>query len=321
MNNFTLSDARKNGWLARETPVPTAAPHNTKSTPPLSDLPLSGTTYFAKDLFDIKGEATPAGCAALQNQAPAAKDAAIIRQLNQLGAHLLGTSNMDALAYGFISNNPLYGLAKNPHDLTRICGGSSGGSAALVAAGLADFALGTDTSGSIRVPAAFTGIFGIKPTENKLSTDGAFPLSPTLDRVGLFAQTPSTLRRVFSALSPASKPASTTKATAPKLAILQGYFSRGLEHMVNTAITAFCFKNNIEDAVAIAGSAQARAAAYLLVAAEAAAVHANGLRATPALFDPETRARLLAAQAIPDAWVAAAKDEQKRYNAACQEAF
>ena len=127
--------AIENNWIARGIPD-NAALNKTEG-------PLSGLTYFAKDLFDIKNEITVAGCQALKNNPPATEDAQIIRQLKSMGAILLGMTNMDPLAYGFITRNPLYGTARNPYDQKRICGGSSGGSAAVVAAGLADFSLGT----------------------------------------------------------------------------------------------------------------------------------------------------------------------------------
>ncbi len=107
---------------------------------------------------------------------------------------------MDAYAYGFTTENSHYGATRNPHDLNRIAGGSSGGSAAAVAAGLVNFSLGSDTNGSIRVPASLSGIFGLKPTFGRLSRTGSHPFVPSLDHIGPFARTVEDLATVYDVL-------------------------------------------------------------------------------------------------------------------------
>lgn len=312
MTEYTLEDAKHHGWLG-DIVRPCRSITN-------ADKALSGLRYFAKDLFDIEGHVTKAGSGALSKNSPAEQSADIIGQLDGAGALFMGTSNMEALAYGFVTNSPLYGMAKNPFDLKRICGGSSGGSAALVAAGLADFALGTDTSGSIRVPAAFTGVYGLKPTRGRLSHSGVVPLSPTLDRVGLFASDPETLKKVFECIDNGVEavPASTAR---PRIAKLGGYFAGGLSTPVHTAIKDFCERHAITHTTELAGAEKARAAAYIIVAAEAAAVHQTGLRENPELFDPETRTRLLAAQAIPAPWLEKAFEQKQLFQQSCDKAF
>lgn len=131
--------------------------------------PLAGVPYAVKNLFDVAGHTTLAGAELFSQRPPAATDSFAVRQLRSAGGLLTGMVNMDAYAYGFTTENSHYGATHNPHDLTRIAGGSSGGSAAAVAAGLVHFSLGTDTNGSIRVPASLCGIYGLKPTFGRLS--------------------------------------------------------------------------------------------------------------------------------------------------------
>jgi len=150
--------------------------------------PLHGIPYAAKDLFYTRGIATTAGSKIFRDFAPD-YDAAVIERLRDAGAILLGKTGLHELAYGITSNNPHFGTIRNPWDLSCIPGGSSGGSTAAQAAGLCTFSLGSDTGGSVRIPAAFCGVVGLKPTFGRISRFGVFPLSHTLDHVGHFAAT------------------------------------------------------------------------------------------------------------------------------------
>lgn len=150
--------------------------------------PLHGVPISLKDNIYTAGIRTTAGSKILQDFVPK-EDAAVVAQLKNAGAVLLGKTNMHEFAYGVTSNNPHYGPVHNPWDLERIPGGSSGGSAASVAAGLCYGSIGTDTGGSIRIPAALCGIVGLKPTLGRASVDGVIPLSPRLDCVGPLART------------------------------------------------------------------------------------------------------------------------------------
>ncbi len=157
---------------------------------------LAGVPYAVKNLFDVAGHTTLAGAQLLSDRPAAAADSWAVRQLHSAGALLSGMLNMDAYAYGFTTENSHYGATRNPHDLSRIAGGSSGGSAAAVAAGLVNFSLGSDTNGSIRVPASLCGIFGLKPTFGRLSRSGSHPFVASLDHIGPFARCASaTFRR------------------------------------------------------------------------------------------------------------------------------
>lgn len=152
--------------------------------------PIHGLTFLVKDNIDVAGAATTAGSAALARAVPP-DDADVVAQLREAGAILLGKTNMSelALSYGRLGYSATGGLTRNPYDPRRNASGSSSGAAAAVAAGFADFALGTDTAGSIRGPAAVTGLVGMKPTHDLISLDGIIPLSPSLDVVGPIAST------------------------------------------------------------------------------------------------------------------------------------
>ena len=150
--------------------------------------PLHGIPYAAKDLFYTKGIATTAGSKIFRDFIPD-YDATVIERLRDAGAILVGKTGLHELAYGITSNNPHFGTIHNPWDQSRIPGGSSGGSTAALAAGLCTFSLGSDTGGSVRIPAAFCGVVGLKPTFGRISRHGVFPLGHTLDHVGHFAWT------------------------------------------------------------------------------------------------------------------------------------
>lgn len=165
--------------------------------------PLAGLPVSIKDLFDIAGDVTTAGSKILRDAPPAGADAAAVARLRAAGAIVIGRSNMTEFAFSGIGINPHYGTPANPYDrkTRRIPGGSSSGAAVSVADGMAAFALGTDTGGSVRIPAALCGIAGFKPTRRRVPLDGAFPLSTTLDSVGPLAPTVACCVTVFQVLA------------------------------------------------------------------------------------------------------------------------
>src|SRR6202521_4300166 len=146
----------------------------------------AGTVVAVKDLVDVAGMVTTAGGVILPNE-PAERDAPVVAAIRARGCVIVGKTNLHEFAFGVTSVNPHYGAVLNPHDPSRVAGGSSGGSAVAVAAGMCDWAIGTDTGGSIRVPAALCGGVGIKPTLGALSTKGVLPLARSLDTVGPIA--------------------------------------------------------------------------------------------------------------------------------------
>jgi len=145
-----------------------------------------GTVVAVKDLVDVAGTVTTAGGVILPRE-PAAADAPLVAEMRRHGCLVVGKANLHEWAYGVTSSNPHYGPVRNPHDPTRIAGGSSGGSAVAVVAGMCDWAVGSDTGGSIRIPASLCGCVGFKPTLGTISTEGVFPLARSLDTVGPLA--------------------------------------------------------------------------------------------------------------------------------------
>jgi amidase/aspartyl-tRNA(Asn)/glutamyl-tRNA(Gln) amidotransferase subunit A len=159
--------------------------------------PLAGVPFFAKDLFDTAGWSTFAGSTFLPEVRPARGDSRWITELKRHGAVLAGKSQLHEFAYGITGENPHYGDCEHPHFAGRTTGGSSSGSAALVAAGVVPFALGTDTGGSVRVPAAFCGIYGFRLTPGDPWIRDAFPLSPTCDTAGWFTANAEDMRQTW----------------------------------------------------------------------------------------------------------------------------
>jgi aspartyl-tRNA(Asn)/glutamyl-tRNA(Gln) amidotransferase subunit A len=149
--------------------------------------PLTGIPISVKDLFDVAGETTLAGSKALRDAPPARKDAAIVQRLKAAGAVLVGRTNMTEFAFSAIGHNPHYGTPGNPWDRARVPGGSSSGAGVSVADGMCIAAIGSDTGGSVRIPAALCGTAGFKPTQARVPLDGAYPLSTTLDSIGPLA--------------------------------------------------------------------------------------------------------------------------------------
>jgi amidase len=159
--------------------------------------PLAGLTFAAKDLFDVAGTRSGWGNPDRLAEAPVAlTTASALLPALAAGATLIGKTHTDELASGMFGENPHYGPPINPRALGRVPGGSSSGSAAAVAGGLCDFAFGTDTGGSVRVPAAFCGLFGIRTTHGRISTAGLMPMAPSFDTVGWFARDAALLRRI-----------------------------------------------------------------------------------------------------------------------------
>src|SRR5215468_1723076 len=205
--------------------------------------PLAGLTFAAKDNFDVAGHITGAGSPDWQrSHRPAYTTAAAIRSLVAAGASLVGKTQMDELAYGSLGENAHYGTPRNPAAPDRVPGGSSSGSASAVAGGLVDFALGSDSACSVRLPAALCGLFGMRPTLGRVSTDGMLPLSPSLDTVGWFARTPELLQQIGRVLldARAEGPRPTTLLIAEDaFALAQPRIAHALQPMVETIASHF----------------------------------------------------------------------------------
>ena len=195
--------------------------------------PLAGLAFAAKDNFDVAGHVTGAGNPDwARSHAPAPRTAAAVSLLLAAGANLAGKTQMDELAYGVVGENAHHGTPINPAAPDRVPGGSSSGSAVAVAGGLVDFALGSDSACSVRLPAAVCGIFGLRPTHGRVPVDGLVPLSPSLDTVGWFARDPEVLRRVGRVLltaTVASPPPGTLLVAGDAFALASPAVARALE--------------------------------------------------------------------------------------------
>jgi AtzE family amidohydrolase len=278
--------------------------------------PLAGVPYAVKNLFDLEGVTTLAGSKVLKRNPAAARDAMLVTRLKQAGAICVGALNMDEFAYGFTTENSHAGPCRNPHDPTRIAGGSSGGSAAAVAAGMVPITLGSDTNGSIRVPSSLCGVFGLKPTFGRLPRSGSFPFVASLDHLGPFARSTSDLALVYDACQGpdaqdhacAQKPIQPTLSELFKgiegirFARLAGYFD---EHATPVALqasrTVAAALGRMPD-VELPNVALARSAAFAITSAEGGALHLPALRHSYDEYEPLSRDRFVAGALSPAAW-------------------
>src|SRR5438105_15169433 len=203
--------------------------------------PLAGLPVSLKDLFDVAGERTLAGSKALDDSPPAQRDAPIVTRLRAAGAVLIGRTNMTEFAFSGVGINPHYGTPGNPYDRRLIPGGSSSGAAVSVGDGQAVVAIGTDTGGSVRIPAALCGITGFKPTQYRIPRDGAVPLSTTLDSIGPLANSIAccAIADAVMAGEPPIAPAA-VPVEAMRLGVPQSYVLDGLAPEVANAFAAAC---------------------------------------------------------------------------------
>jgi len=236
------------------------------------------------------------------------------------GAVLVGALNMDEYAYGFTTENSHEGPTRNPHDLSRISGGSSGGSAAAVAAGQVPLTLGSDTNGSIRVPSSLCGVFGLKPTFGRLPRSGSYPFVASLDHLGPFGRDASDLALAYDALQgfdagdpgcvarPVESAASTLDDAARmtrklRIGILGGWFHDLALPEARDAVAAVAAALGATQRVEWPEVARGRAAAFLITNAEGAALHLPDLKTRAQDFEPLSRDRFLAGALLPAAWV------------------
>lgn len=283
--------------------------------------PLAGVPFAVKNLFDIAGLPTRAGSLINRDAAPAGADAVLIRRLNAAGAVLLGGLNMGEFAYDFTGENAHDGACRNPHDPARMSGGSSSGSGAAVAAGLAAFSLGSDTNGSIRVPASFCGIFGLKPTYGRLPRTGSFPFCDSLDHVGPLARSTRDLALAHDAMQghDAGDAACSPRPADPvtgrlgaglaglRIAMAGGYFDTSGLGEADAALQMVARGLDVRETITLEGAAEARGAAFLITNAESSAFHLPRLRARAQDYDPDTCDRFLAGALLPAAWLVRAQ--------------
>jgi 1-carboxybiuret hydrolase len=288
---------------------------------------LAGVPYGVKNLYDVEGEITLAGSIINRDNPPAARDATVVSRLREAGGVLVGLLNMDEYAYGFTTENSHYGATYNPHDPRRSAGGSSGGSAAAVAAGLLPLALGTDTNGSIRVPASVCGIHGFKPTYGRLSRAGVFPFAGSLDHTGPLARSTADLALAYDAMrgpdprDPVCRDAVTEALSSDlvkgrdglRIAVAGGYFREVLEAQALAVLETASGAVGASQIVELPEAAKARAAGFVITTVEGASVHMSNLRSRKQDFDPLIRDRLIAGAMAPAAWYAAAQRFRRWY--------
>jgi len=288
---------------------------------------LSGMTFAVKNLFDVANLPTLAGSKIERSAAPARQDATLVRRLEAAGAVLVGTLNMDEYAYGFTTENSHEGATCNPHDLGRIAGGSSGGSAAAVAAGQVPVALGSDTNGSIRVPASLCGVFGLKPTFGRLPRTGTYPFVASLDHLGPFARSVQDLALTYDALQgpDPQDPACAQRAVEPatpllgrgcdglRIGVLGGWFRTQSGTAALAAVARVAEALEVQREVVWPETDRARAAAFLITNAEGATLHLHDLKTRAADFEPLSRDRFLAGALLPAAWVVQAQRVRRWY--------
>lgn len=289
--------------------------------------PMAGVPFAVKNLFDIKGLTTRAGSKINRDLPPATEDGVLIQRLESAGAVLVGALNMGEYAYDFTGENAHDGPCRNPHDPSRMAGGSSSGSGAAVGAGMVPLALGSDTNGSIRVPASFCGVFGLKPTYGRLSRFGSFPFCDSLDHLGPFAHSARDLALAYDVMQGpgAGDAASAERPVEPSLptlengisdlrcALLGGFFSTDGMPEAEAAVRAVTRALDITAQVEAEGVEAGRAAAFIITNVESANLHMANLQSRVDEFAPDTRDRFLAGALLPGTWYVRAQQVRKWY--------
>ncbi|MET4204657.1 AtzE family amidohydrolase [Bradyrhizobium sp. LA6.12] len=297
--------------------------------------PLAGVPFAVKNLFDVAGLPTRAGSKINRDLAPAKRDATLIERMEAAGAVLVGALNMGEYAYDFTGENVHDGPSRNPHDTTRMTGGSSGGSGSAVGGALVPIALGSDTNGSIRVPSSFCGIFGLKPTYGRLSRARSFPFVASLDHLGPFARSATDLALAYDAMQgpDADDAACTTRGLEPtlpllanpvsdlRIAIAGGHFQNNVFPEAVEAVSRVAKALGATKIVDVPEASRARAAAYVITTTEGASLHLDRLRKRPNDFDPAVRDRLIAGAMVPAPLVDRAQKFRRWYRAQLAEIF
>tara|TARA_R100000365_G_scaffold2639_1_gene8231 strand:+ start:128 stop:1459 length:1332 start_codon:yes stop_codon:yes gene_type:complete len=260
--------------------------------------PLAAILVSIKDLFDEKGQVTSAGSAILADAPPASADATAVGRLRAAGALGCGRTTMSEFAFSGVGLNPHFGDPGNIFDPARISGGSTSGGALSVALGIADIALGTDTGGSVRIPAALNGLCGFKPTQSAVPLDGAFPLSQSCDSIGPLAHTTSQCSAVHAVLSATMPPPQQRKTL--RIGIATGFLTEGLDTQVAAdfqraiaTLAANGFALTEIDLPMLDGFGNSN---RVIVASEAYRIHASHLDRMETAGDPNVLRRIRAAQ-------------------------
>lgn len=272
--------------------------HRSAQTGTTEKSGIEGVPVSIKDLFDVAGEVTRAGSRVLEDSPPAKSDAPAVARLRQAGALAFGRTNMSEFAFSAIGLNPHYGSPPNPLDPERITGGSTSGGAASVAFGLAAATLGSDTGGSLRIPAAWCGITGFKPSQASVPGEGAWPLSPSLDCIGPMAPSVDCCSRLWAALAGQTMPVLDAEPRSLRLALPAGALLSELDAGVAEAFKEVC--QRLRDAGCQLETLPVEALDLTLeingrgglVVPEAAGLHHRQLLRERERFDPLVAARI-----------------------------
>jgi aspartyl-tRNA(Asn)/glutamyl-tRNA(Gln) amidotransferase subunit A len=285
---------------------------------------LDGVIVSIKDLFDVAGEPTRAGSKILAEEAaPAASDALIVQRLRQAGTVIVAKTNMTEFAFSGIGANPHFGTPGNPRDRGRVPGGSSAGAPVAVADGMCDIAIGTDTGGSVRIPAALCGLVGFKPSRQRVPTEGAFPLSKTLDSIGPIARNVADCAKADAIMAGEEfTPLETSALAGVRFGLPEGLLLERLDDIVAPAFAAAVARLDaggvrlsheklplLDDWVAVNERGG-------VIPPEACAVHRDRLRRRAADIDPNVRIRIERGCAVSEADLAEILRERRRLVAA-----
>ena len=286
--------------------------------------PLDGAIISIKDLFDVAGEVTMAGAARPRADTPALADAEIVRRLRAAGGVILGKTNMTEFAFSGLGLNPHYGTPGNARDPGRIPGGSSAGAGVAAGLGIGEIAIGTDTGGSVRIPAALNGVVGFKPTAVRVPRGGALPLSYTLDSIGPLAGTVSLCAAADQVMSGAGARGALPPAplAGRRVAVVEPFladtepaigtaFAESLARLEAAGVSLVAC--DVRDLITAMWETLAEAP---IVAVEAAEIHAEALAHHRAAFDPQVLARLLPGILVPAPRYVAALRRRERLIAA-----
>jgi aspartyl-tRNA(Asn)/glutamyl-tRNA(Gln) amidotransferase subunit A len=257
--------------------------------------PLYGVPVAVKDMIDVAGTRTTAASKVLAEAPPATRDAPTVAGLRAAGAIVIGKLNLHEFAYGAITNSEYFGPARNPWDTERICGGSSGGSGAAAAADLAAGTLGTDTAGSIRIPAAFCGVTGLRPSAGLVSNEGVIPVSWTFDTVGPIARSAEDCSLLLEAIAPDYR--SAPSGSSPRVGMISDLLEKA-DAALAAAVEAAGRELHAEpvDAPVLA---RASVIQQLNMLPEATTAHLPWLRTRIADYGADVRARLLSGLVLP----------------------
>ncbi|MDI3270349.1 MAG: amidase [Bacillota bacterium] len=289
-----------------------------------SQEPFLGVPYHVKDMFDVRGLVTTGASEAGLDRPPAQEDAAVVRALSPRGGILMGKTHLLEFAYG--ETHPRFGFTRNPWNPSHSTGGSTTGGAAAVAAGLGYVAIGTDTGGSIRLPASYCGLVGLKPTYGVLPTEGMTFLSPSLDHIGFLTRSAADMARVWDAVRPRHKPITPDLGSLPSLrvAVLEEAWSGVAPEVEALLPEALAILRDLHGQVVgeVSLSLESRIPPLLaILAAEASWVHRENFQRAPGLYSQGLQKRLKAGSQIPAVSYLQALEEKRRFALELRDVF